>query len=55
MKLIDIVDYSNKVYLIPLGDLHLGSPNVDIAKFEGYLDWIQKIMLMYFLWEIYSM
>jgi len=42
MKLIDIVDYSNKVYLIPLGDLHLGAPNVDIEKFEGYIDWIKK-------------
>lgn len=38
MRLIDIVDNSNKVYLLPLGDLHLGAV-IDIDKFKGYIDW----------------
>lgn len=38
MKLIDVIDNSNKVYLLPLGDLHLGT-TVDIDKFQGYINW----------------
>lgn len=41
MKLIEVTDYSNKVYLLPLGDLHLGT-DIDINKFQGYIDWAQK-------------
>jgi hypothetical protein len=42
IRLIDTLDRNNVVYLIPLGDLHLGSPNIDIEKFQGYIDWIKK-------------
>lgn len=49
IRLIDIVDHSSKVYLIPLGDLHLGSPNIDTEKFDGYLDWIEKNKAYVFL------
>jgi predicted MPP superfamily phosphohydrolase len=38
LKLIDIVDHSDKVYLLPLGDLHLGA-SVDMDKFQGYINW----------------
>lgn len=32
-----------------MGDLHLGSPNVDAEKFEGYLDWVKKNKAYVFL------
>lgn len=41
MKLIEVTDPSNKVYLLPIGDLHLGA-NIDFKKFEGYIDWAKK-------------
>ncbi|MEM3541196.1 MAG: metallophosphoesterase [Candidatus Bilamarchaeaceae archaeon] len=40
MKLIDKIDFSEKVYLIPLGDIHLGSKGIDYEKLQGYIDWI---------------
>lgn len=49
IRLIEVVDYRRKVYLIPLGDFHLGSPNVDIEKLEGYLEWIKKNKAYVFL------
>lgn len=42
MRLIEVTDNADKVYLIPLGDLHLGSKNVDLDKFQGYVDWVKK-------------
>lgn len=42
MRLIDITNLNDKVYLIPLGDVHLGAPNVDLDKFEGYIDWVKE-------------
>jgi len=42
MRLIDVVDYSTPVYLVPLGDVHLGAFNVDFQKFEGYVKWIKE-------------
>ena len=27
---------------MPLGDLHLSSPNVDIEKFQGYINWVKN-------------
>ena len=42
MKLIEKIDYSDKVYLVPLGDIHLGARGVDINKLKGYIDWIKN-------------
>lgn len=42
MTLIDVVNYSDVVYLIPMGDVHIGSKGVDYEKFEGYIDWVKK-------------
>ena len=42
MKLIEKTDHSDKVYLVPLGDIHLGARGVDINKLKGYIDWIKN-------------
>jgi len=42
MRLIEKTVLEDKVYLIPLGDLHLGSPNIDWDKFIGYIDWVKE-------------
>lgn len=42
MKLIEIVDNSIVVYLIPIGDVHIGSRGVDYEKLRGYIQWIQE-------------
>lgn len=42
MRLIEKTDLSDRVYLIPLGDLHLGSPNCDLNKFKGYVKWVAE-------------
>jgi len=42
LKLIEKIDYSDKVYLVPLGDIHLGARGVDINKLKGYIDWIKN-------------
>jgi len=57
LKLIEKVDYSDKVYLVPLGDIHLGARGVDIAKLKGYIDWIKNTpsaytFLMGDIWDV---
>jgi len=47
MRLISKIDFSDKVYLVPLGDIHLGSRGIDIPKLKGYIDWIQKTTSAY--------
>lgn len=42
MRLIEVSDKRNSCYVLPIGDLHLGSPQTDLAKFEGYLKWAKK-------------
>ncbi|MGB9693807.1 MAG: hypothetical protein ACPLYF_03090, partial [Fervidobacterium sp.] len=42
MKLIEKLDNSDRVYLVPLGDIHAGAKGVDIEKLKGYIDWIAK-------------
>lgn len=42
MRLIEVEDKRNACYLLPFGDLHTGSPQADLAKFEGYLRWARK-------------
>jgi len=42
MKLIEVVDHRSKVYLLPLGDLHLGSLNTDVDKIQGYINWARQ-------------
>lgn len=42
MKLIKVEIKAPKAYLVPLGDLHLGSAFCDFKKFEGYVEWIRK-------------
>ena len=42
MRLVEVEDKRNFCYVLPLGDLHLGSPQTDLAKFEGYLQWAKK-------------
>jgi hypothetical protein len=42
MRLIEVSDKRNSCYVLPLGDLHLGSPQTDLTKFEGYLQWARK-------------
>ncbi len=42
MRLIEKVDLADPVYLIPLGDLHLGSPQCNYKKFEGYVNWVKE-------------
>ncbi len=49
MRLIEVKDYRRKVYLIPFGDLHLGSPYIDAEKIDGYLEWIKKNKAYVFL------
>lgn len=41
-KPIYVKESAEKVYLIPLSDIHMGSKNVDIEKLAGYIDWIHK-------------
>lgn len=41
MKLIEIVDSSKVVYLIPIGDVHIGSKRVDYEKLKGYIQWVR--------------
>jgi hypothetical protein len=42
LKLIEKIDYSDKVYLVPLGDVHLGARGVDLNKLKGYIDWLKE-------------
>ena len=42
MRLIEASDKRNFCYLLPIGDLHAGSPQSDLAKFEGYLKWAKE-------------
>ena len=49
IRLIEIQDYNDKVYFLPLGDLHLGEKNIDVEKFEGYLNWALKEKAYIFL------
>lgn len=42
MRLIEASDNRNFCYLLPIGDLHTGSPQSDLAKFEGYLKWAKE-------------
>lgn len=49
MRLIEVSDKRNAVYLLPLGDVHAGSNQVDYKKFEGYLDWAKREKAYLFL------
>jgi hypothetical protein len=40
LKLIEKLDNFDKVYLVPLGDIHAGAKGVDVEKLRGYIDWI---------------
>ena len=40
---------NNEIILCPIGDIHLGSSNCDIKKFEQTLDWIYKTKNAYVL------
>jgi len=42
LKLIDTINHSEVVYLVPLGDIHAGSRFVDWKKLQGYIDWIAE-------------
>jgi len=42
MRLVEKTVLEDKVYLIPLGDLHLGSPQCNWKKFLGYIKWVQE-------------
>ena len=42
MRLIEVVDFREKVYFLPLGDVHLGAKGVDIVKLKGYINWIKE-------------
>jgi len=42
MILVEKTDLSDTVYLIPLGDVHLGSPQCNWKKFIGYVNWIKE-------------
>jgi hypothetical protein len=42
VKYYNIVDKSEKVYLLPIGDIHIGNKNVDIVKLVGYIDWVKN-------------
>jgi hypothetical protein len=57
MRLISKIDFADKVYLVPLGDIHLGSKGVDVAKLKGYINWIKETpnaytFLMGDIWDI---
>jgi hypothetical protein len=49
MKLVEVEDKRNFCYLLPLGDLHCGSPQSDLTKFEGYLKWAREEQAHLFL------
>lgn len=49
MKLKEIVDLRNKVYLLPIGDIHLGVENVDLVKLSGYINWAKQNLAYIFL------
>lgn len=42
MRLIEVEDKRNSCYVLPLGDIHAGSQQADLEKFEGYLDWAKS-------------
>jgi hypothetical protein len=42
VRLIEASDRRNFCYLLPIGDLHCGSPQSDLEKFEGYLRWAKE-------------
>src|SRR5664280_938311 len=42
MRLIEASDKRNFCYLLPIGDIHAGSPQSDLEKFEGYLKWAKE-------------
>lgn len=42
MKLIEVIDKQKVVYLLPIGDIHLGCKNVDKEKLKGYLEWAKR-------------
>lgn len=49
MTLIEVIDHRSKVYLLPVGDIHLGAPNVDVEKLKGYLTWAKHEKAYIFL------
>ena len=49
MRLVEIEDKRNSVFLLPIGDLHCGSTQSDLKKFEGYLDWAKSEKAYVFL------
>jgi len=42
MDLITLNVKAPKAYLVPLGDMHIGSFNVDEKKLEGYIKWVKE-------------
>jgi hypothetical protein len=42
MRLIEVEDKRNACYLLGFGDLHVGSPQSDLEKFEGYMKWAKE-------------
>jgi hypothetical protein len=49
MRLIEASDKRNFCYLLPIGDVHCGSAQSDLKKFEGYLDWAKSEKAYIFL------
>ena len=36
------LSHFSKVYLVPLGDFHIGYPGVEFDKIKGYVEWIRN-------------
>lgn len=47
---------SDKAYLIPLGDIHMGCKNVDMDKLNGYINWVknQKHAYIFLMGDIFD-
>jgi predicted MPP superfamily phosphohydrolase len=56
MRLVEVENKENHAYLLPIGDLHCGSSQSDLEKFEGYLKWAREeksyIFLMGDLYDV---
>jgi hypothetical protein len=42
MKLVEVVDKRNCVYLLPVGDIHFGSFNSEIEKVKDFVKWAKQ-------------
>ncbi|MBS7251630.1 MAG: metallophosphoesterase [Candidatus Freyarchaeota archaeon] len=47
IKPISIKINADKAYLIPIGDVHLGSKNSDLKKLLGYVEWVRNTKYSY--------